>query len=66
MIFVLFYSINFQETIKRRKAEFQRIERQIEEKLAEAEKTANDHSRGATPEQNVNDSQVDAKHQGQY
>lgn len=54
------------ETIKRRKAEFSKIEREIEEKLAEVEKTVDDQSRGATPETNVNDSQVDAKHQGQY
>lgn len=54
------------EIIKRRKSEFSKIEREIEEKLAEADKTGDDQSRGGTPETNDNDSQVDAKHQGQY
>lgn len=70
LLFNIFYKlINcvIKEIIKRKKAEFSKIEREIEEKLAEAEKTADDQqSRGGTPETNDNDSQVDAKHQGQY
>lgn len=54
------------ETIKRKKAEFSKIEREIEEKLADGDKTGGDQSRGASPETKDNDSQVDAKYQGQY
>lgn len=51
--------------IRKRKAEFQKTERDIEDRLADAEKkTADD--RASSSETNDNDSQVDAKYQGQY
>ncbi|KAK4883296.1 hypothetical protein RN001_006615 [Aquatica leii] len=51
------------DTIKRRKAEFSKTEREIEARLAAAEKINTD-SRGGTPKADSCDSQVDAKSQG--
>lgn len=48
-------------------AEFQKTEREIEEKLEEAERRkAGSASRSSSPESMDNDSQVDARAQGQY
>lgn len=45
--------------------EFAKIEREIEAKLNEYKKMGNE-SRSSTPDTNDNDSQVDARFQGQY
>lgn len=61
--------IHFQEVIRRKKADFLRTEREIEEKLDETDKRKNgshSRSRSSTPESNDNDSQVDARAEGQY
>lgn len=64
-IFFIFYKL--QDSIKRRKTEFLRTEREIEDKLAEAESRKQESvTRSPSPETNVNDTQVDAKDQGQY
>lgn len=48
-------------------AEFQKTEREIEERLEEAEKLKmGSASRSSSPESMDNDSQVDARAQGQY
>ncbi|KAF5303504.1 hypothetical protein FQR65_LT08203 [Abscondita terminalis] len=52
------------DTIKRRKAEFSKTEREIEARLAAAEKNISADSRGGTPKTDSCDSQVDAKFQG--
>lgn len=54
------------DAIRRRKADFSKTEREIEDRLAEAEKGSGPDSRAASSEANHNDSQVDAKIQGQY
>ncbi|KAK5649939.1 hypothetical protein RI129_000968 [Pyrocoelia pectoralis] len=51
------------DAIKRKKAEFSKTEREIEARLAAAEKHLDD-SRGGTPKADSGDSQVDAKFQG--
>ncbi|RZC35491.1 arginine/serine-rich protein PNISR, partial [Asbolus verrucosus] len=52
------------DSIKRKKAEFSKTEREIEDKLAEAERSKQDTvSRSPTPDTNDNDTQVDAKAQ---
>lgn len=52
-----------QDVIRRRKAEFSKTEREIEERLAEAD--GKEFSRATTPDSDDKDSQVD-KSQGQY
>lgn len=53
--------------IKRRKAEFSKTEREIDERLAETEGKEEDQSRAASPENSdESHSQVDAKTTGQY
>lgn len=48
-------------------ADFQKTEREIEDKLEEAERQkAGSVSRSSSPESNDNDSQVDVRTQGQY
>lgn len=46
--------------------EFMKTEREIEDKLAEAEKQDGEESKGASPIHSDIDSQVDAKVLGQY
>ncbi|XP_018576691.1 arginine/serine-rich protein PNISR isoform X2 [Anoplophora glabripennis] len=53
------------DTIKRKMADFQKTEREIEERLEEAERRkAGSASRSSSPESMDNDSQVDARVQG--
>lgn len=57
----------FQETIRRKKFDFQRTERDIEERLEDEDRRKNgSRSRTSSPESNDNDSQVDARIEGQY
>lgn len=58
--------IYFQDVIKKKVADFQKTEREIQEKLDEAERRKGGSvSRSTTPDSNDNDSQVDARRQGQ-
>ncbi|XP_025832810.1 arginine/serine-rich protein PNISR-like isoform X2 [Agrilus planipennis] len=50
-------------TIRKKKAEFSKTERLIEEKLSAAERNRDD-SRAGTPRDDINESQVDANNQG--
>ncbi|KAF5280233.1 hypothetical protein FQA39_LY18093 [Lamprigera yunnana] len=52
------------DTIKRRKADFIKTEREIEARLAAVDRHINNDSRGGTPKLDSCDSQVDAKSQG--